>query len=104
MTDEEWEQDFARCLGVYLAGDALAETDERGQPRRATRFLVLFNAHHEPIDFTLPRVSRPTRAGWRCSTPPSTTGSCRDGTFAAGSVYPLQGRSLALLQRWQRAQ
>ncbi len=27
MTPEEWDKDFARCLGVYLAGDALAETD-----------------------------------------------------------------------------
>ena len=32
MNDSEWAQDFARSLGVYFAGDALDETDRRGQP------------------------------------------------------------------------
>ena len=31
MTDEEWDEHFARCLGVYLSGEALTETDRRGR-------------------------------------------------------------------------
>ncbi|MET0205174.1 MAG: glycogen debranching protein GlgX, partial [Casimicrobiaceae bacterium] len=30
MTVEEWNHDFARCLGVYLSGEALNEVDARG--------------------------------------------------------------------------
>ena len=31
MSDEEWNNSFARCLGVYLAGEVLEERDERGR-------------------------------------------------------------------------
>ena len=54
MTTEEWDKDFARCLGVYLAGAALGETDARGNPVGDGDFVVLFNAHHEPLPFRLP--------------------------------------------------
>ena len=54
MSDDEWNQHCARCLGVYLAGEALTETDERGRPVRDQNFLLLFNAHHEAILFKLP--------------------------------------------------
>ena len=43
MNDSEWAQDFARSLGVYLAGDALDETDHRGQPVHDDSFLLLLN-------------------------------------------------------------
>ena len=54
MAEQEWEHDFARCLGVYLGGDALDEIDARGRPIFDDSFIVLFNAHHDPIPFTLP--------------------------------------------------
>jgi glycogen operon protein len=54
MTQAEWDQDFARCLGVYLSGAAIERLDRRGRPVRDDDFLVLFNAHHETIEFTLP--------------------------------------------------
>ncbi|MDA0226026.1 MAG: glycogen debranching protein GlgX, partial [Proteobacteria bacterium] len=31
MTDEEWGQGFARCLGVYLSGAGLNEVDRQGE-------------------------------------------------------------------------
>ena len=55
MTEQEWSTDFARCLGVYLSGEALGETDARGRPIRDDDFLLLFNAHHETMPFTLPQ-------------------------------------------------
>jgi glycogen operon protein len=54
MSEEEWRQAFARCLGVYLAGDNLPETDARGRQVRDDDFLLLINAHHEAIAFRLP--------------------------------------------------
>ncbi len=95
MTAAEWNQDFARSLGVYLAGSALAEIDSRGNPVRDRNFLLLFNAHHDSVPFRLPALGI---APWAAVLDTA----CDDdtptgGKFTAASVYPLQGRSLALL-------
>jgi isoamylase len=96
MTTEEWDHDFARCLGVYLGGDALDEVDGRGRPVRDDTFIVLFNAHHDAIAFKLPAFGR----GWRM-----VLDTAREDDAAAprvvapDGVYELEGRSLALLQR-----
>src|SRR5207253_8983127 len=50
MTVVEWNQDFARCLGVLLGGDAFDETDSRGQRLHDDNVLLLFNAYHDAID------------------------------------------------------
>ncbi len=57
MTDGQWQHSFARCLGLYLAGDALEEQDEKGNPVVDNRFLLLVNAHHESISFTIPDLA-----------------------------------------------
>src|SRR5437764_231147 len=57
MTVVEWNQDFARCIGVLLAGDAFGETDARGRPVRDDNVLLLFNAHHDAIEFRLPSAN-----------------------------------------------
>ena len=98
MTEEEWNQHHARCLGVYLAGEGLTETDERGRPITDANFLVLFNAHHEEIPFTLPRLAGGSR--WLSVLDTAyEEGLAWDGVYMAGTAYPLQGRSLALLQQ-----
>jgi len=97
MTDDEWNQHFARCLGVYLAGDALTETDLRGRPMHDLNFLVLFNAHHEAVPFKLPDYAG---GGWRTLLDTAFADGLEiDGTFAAGSAYDLQARSLVLLRQ-----
>ena len=96
MSDSEWSQDFARCLGVYLAGDALEETDRRGQRLEDDSFLLLLNAHHETIPFTLPQF-RPG-ATWQVLLDTAfEQGLAVDGRFSGSARYELQGRSLALL-------
>ncbi len=98
MTEQEWEQAFARSLGMYLAGEGLTETDERGRRVVDSDFLVLFNAHHEEVPFTLPQFAADSR--WLVVLDTSfEEGLTRDGVLDPQSIYPLQGRSLALLQR-----
>jgi glycogen operon protein len=101
MSGEEWDHDFARSLGVYLAGEALVEIDRRGRPLHDDDFLLLFNAHHEQIPFRLPPH---LGARWLALVDTGHEDGLRpDGTFAAGDAYPLQARSLALLIRPQEA-
>ncbi len=96
MTDEEWNMDFARCLGVSLAGEAVEEFDERGQLIRDENFLLLMNAHHEEIPFVLP--APPSNAGWFAIVDTSCqTTQSPDAFYRSDTAYPLQPRSLVLL-------
>jgi len=54
MSDEEWNSPFARCLGMLVSGDAVDLVDRHGEPVRDDTFLLLINAHHEPVAFVLP--------------------------------------------------
>ncbi|MBV9462898.1 MAG: glycogen debranching enzyme GlgX, partial [Verrucomicrobiae bacterium] len=54
MTDEEWDTSFMRCLGMLLSGAGMDVRDAFGQPIRDATFLLLTNAHHEPVKFVLP--------------------------------------------------
>ena len=76
----------------------MTEIDRRGRPITDAVFLVLFNAHHEEIAFTLPNHV----AGVRWLAVMDTTvgdGLERGGVLEGGSAYSLKGRSLALLQQ-----
>jgi glycogen operon protein len=54
MTDEDWQSSFARTVGVFLNGKAIATPDERGEPVTDDSFYLLFNAHSEAMPFKLP--------------------------------------------------
>jgi isoamylase len=96
MTDEEWAQNCARCLGLFLSGDAVDEVDERGQPVRDESFLVLMNAHYEAIPFTLPTL--PGGAIWvgLVDTSCEPSGSPASSLASAGT-FSIEARSLAVL-------
>ena len=97
MTDEEWSNGFTRCLGLRLAGDAIEETDEKGQPIGGDTFLLLLNAHHEPVPFVLPAHRARVRWDLVLDTREEDLGK-RVSTFRVGESYPLDGRSLAVLR------
>jgi isoamylase len=54
MSEEEWNSPFVRCLGMLISGDAADLVNSDGQPARDDTFLLLINAHHEPVAFLLP--------------------------------------------------
>jgi isoamylase len=94
MSDADWDAGFNQCLGMRLAGDLIGEVDERGEPIHGETLLVLFNAHHEPIPFTLP-ASREEHIWDRLVD----TADPREQALAlrAAEQYPLQGRAVVLL-------
>ncbi len=100
MTDQEWAHDFARSLGVYLSGEALGEVDARGRAIHDDDFILLFNAHHERIEFKLPALC--ANCIWQVELDTHYhAGLDPDGRYAGGDAYPLEGRTLALLRRQQ---
>jgi isoamylase len=54
MSQEDWDKGFAKSLGVFLNGDAIPGVDHHGEPVRDDSFVVLFNAHYEPLEFVVP--------------------------------------------------
>jgi isoamylase len=62
MDDDDWDVGFAKSLAMYLNGHGIRETDERGEDVVDDCFYLAFNAHHEPIEFTLP--SSDYAEGW----------------------------------------
>ncbi|HYV64917.1 MAG TPA: glycogen debranching protein GlgX [Myxococcales bacterium] len=57
MSEEDWKAGFAKSLGVFLNGDAIASTDMYGDRVTDDSFYFIFNAHHEPLQFILPDAS-----------------------------------------------
>ncbi|HYC35868.1 MAG TPA: glycogen debranching protein GlgX [Usitatibacter sp.] len=96
MTHEEWEKDFARCLGMWLNGEQLPETDDRGVQLHDASFLVLFNAHHDQIDFALPEAD----GTWSVEVDTALEdGAPPPGAPPPADTYPLKGRSLVVLKQ-----
>jgi isoamylase len=94
MTDEDWNRGYVKCLGMRLAGDLIGDVDERGEPIVDDTALVLVNAHHEPLPFTLPE----TLSGqvWECVLDTS-KGNGEPVVMRAGDQFDLCDRSLAVL-------
>jgi isoamylase len=97
MTETQWNQHFARCLGVYLAGAAVERSDKRGRPVTDSNYMLLFNAHHEEIPFVLPQFLT-DKAWWTVLDTSADALPFEQRRHEAGTLYPLQGRSLALLR------
>ena len=96
MTDAEWAVPFARCLGLYLAGAAIERRDRRGRLVTDNNFVLLCNAHHEPIPFQLPELL--AEKVWWTVLDTAASEPFAQQRLEAGTHYPLQGRSLALLR------
>jgi isoamylase len=95
MSDDEWRDLSVHCLGMLLAGQVLDETDERGRKLGDENFLVLLNAHHEDVAFTLPALHPGAR--WSAWMDTSQEDGLRPaGTHDSGSSYPLRARSLVV--------
>jgi glycogen operon protein len=95
MGDDAWNAGFVRCLGMRLAGDAIGERDERGEPIVSETILALFNAHWEAVPFTLPphQPDRHWEVLFDTASPAEPIAS-----YAEGQQYDLKGRSVVLLR------
>jgi glycogen operon protein len=87
MTEQDWKLPFARCLGMLMVGQRLAERDEHGNPILDDDLLLLLNAHHDAVEFVLPEGAWVVRLDTSAN------------ALSPGKTYPLQARSLVLLAR-----
>jgi isoamylase len=95
MTDEDWNAGYVRCLGLGYLGSEIEETDQRGERIEGESFLLLLNAHHEPIPFHV--GGRAAARAWEVVFDTSTT-AARRRMLTNLAEYPLAERSLVLLR------
>jgi glycogen operon protein len=96
MSDVAWNSGFVRCLGMLLAGDQISELGDHGQPVDGDTLLLLLNAHHEPIPFTLPRPAN----GWWDLVFDTAKGDADEVCYSVGDVYQLADRSVVMFRFW----
>lgn len=97
MTEQDWNNSTAKCLGVFLNGKALLSLDPRGQRTVDDSFYILFNAHFEPITFRLP--ARDWGARWiRLLDTHNATMPAPFRIYRAGGSLVVEDRSMVLLQ------
>ena len=97
MSEEDWQQRFVKSLMVFLNGDELHELDDDGKRVRDGSFLLLFNAHHEPLDFVLPSIS--FGKAWTIVVDTATEVGERHETLTAGATARVEARSVIVLTR-----
>jgi isoamylase len=96
MTDEEWNNSFARSLGLQMSGLLEGEYDAQGRPEVDDDFLLLFNADQEEVTFQIPPF--PEEARWEVFMDTAYSAGLKpDGFLKPGSVYTLRPRSMAVL-------
>jgi isoamylase len=99
MTDEEWDEGWARAIGMRLGGKALTEVDQDGNRLVDDDLFLLLNGHYEPVTFCLPPEGHDawTVVVDTVSGEVHTNGGGR--TITAGEEFELPARSLLLLRR-----
>jgi isoamylase len=93
MTEENWHDPQARALGVMIDGRSEAN-GPRKDARDATLLLIL-NAHHDVVPFTLPAVAGGAR--WTLVVDTNRPDLAEPVPFPFGQDYEVTGRSLLLL-------
>ena len=95
MTPQDWGSGFGRSIGVFLNGNGIRGMDRRGGRVVDDSFLLLFNAHDQDLDFTLP--SEEYAPAWRVVVD---THGMTEGVHSvvAGSNQPVAAKGLVVLQ------
>jgi isoamylase len=97
MQDKDWQSGgWMRTLGMFMNGTASEIRDDHGQCAEDTDFLLLLNAHHEPVAF---RISFELyHGGWKVAFDTSRPGLGVDSEpVGRNRLVKLAARSLVLL-------
>ncbi len=99
MSQEDWDNGWARSMGVFLNGSAIPTPDRRGNPIRDDSFLFFFNAHYEPVEFTLPDQEYGEAWEIAVSTAEPLAFEVRDTAFKPRDTVQVEARSIVVLRR-----
>jgi isoamylase len=95
MSEEHWNEDFAKSLGVFLFGKGLHAVGPKGEHITDDSFYIIFNAHHDALTFTLPPAKYGRQWNKILDTYSGEVGG--QDSYKAGEQIEVSGRSIILL-------
>jgi glycogen operon protein len=100
MTQEQWDDATTKCFGLVI--DGRAPVSGIRKPGSDATLLLVFNAHHDVVKFTLPDI--PGSDQWSCLIDTNAPVREEVSEFNAGDVYEVTGRSLLLFSLHARGE
>jgi isoamylase len=97
MPADDWQAPFVRSMAFLLGGDTLVVPDEVGRRPMGNTLLVLMNAHHEDVSFTLPHVDWGNE--WEVVVDTAAAVAPVASKLASEAKLSLRGRSTMVLRR-----
>ncbi|HTZ43414.1 MAG TPA: glycogen debranching protein GlgX, partial [Jatrophihabitans sp.] len=95
MAEEDWDSGFGRAVAVFLNGNGIPSTDERGERITDDSFLLCFSADDQDIDFTVPGDS----GEWQVVLDTAQAELAESKPVASGEAVTVSHRSLVVLRR-----
>jgi len=95
MSEDAWKEGFAKSVGVFINGKAIAAPNFRGDPVEDDIFYVIFNAHYEPLSFVLPAVKE--GESWHKVLDTSQEGFVDEEVTSSDETVLVDGRSVVVL-------
>ncbi|MBD3258224.1 glycogen debranching protein GlgX [candidate division GN15 bacterium] len=96
MAEEDWGKGFAKSLGIFMNGATIPNPNPRGEPVIDDDFYLIFNAHYEPLYFTLPDAYWGEK--WRKEIDTKESRIKKGKTYKAGSRVKVAARSLMVFR------
>jgi isoamylase len=94
MTEENWNHGFAKSLAIFLNGRGLHHVGPKGEPIIDDNIYLVFNAHHEPLEYILP--SKISTKQW-IKVLDTSDDEVQEQTVNENESITVQGRSVVLL-------
>jgi isoamylase len=97
MSEQDWAEPHVKSFAVFLNGDALRELDDDGRPVRDDSFLLVFNAHHESVMFTMPAATFGT--DWKVAIDTAADDDAPARSVGSGKTIELAARTVVVMSR-----
>ncbi len=97
MNEEHWNNDFAKSLAVFLNGKGIPTLGPRGEVILDDHFYILFNAHYEKLEYTLP--GEKYGPNWEIVFDTVVGFVDKQKAYKAGEKISIEGRSVLVLRQ-----
>lgn len=98
MAEADWNTGYAKSMDVLLNGKGIDSVDERGERITDSSFYLLFNPHHEAVEFQIPRLGVGKLWTRIIDTYSGKTDAPSADTFSEDAAIMVGERSLVVLQ------
>ncbi|PUZ25907.1 glycogen debranching enzyme GlgX [Chitinophaga parva] len=99
MGQEQWDAAFAKSVGIFLNGHGLHAVGPHGEQMIDDSFYIIFNAHHDALDFMLPEPKYGKQWCVMLDTDKATLPEKDSSPVCkSGETIPVAGRSIVLLK------